>query len=156
MEGRMKRFPTPSSQTRITYKYSPGEYMSIDIIPMKKKSVRGYNCFIQMIDRATDQGFVYFMKTEEGDEFLANFKNHCRLHNKNTNPRVVDMQLLLSDGGKQATAGPFLEHLVHENIHLNLSGPYKQVQNRNERFTQTYKGGISTCMKYNNAPFWLW
>jgi hypothetical protein len=156
--GRMRRFPSPISQIRMIAEWRPGQFYSIDLIKMKKKSCRGYIGYLLMVDKATDKSFSYFLKTEEAEEFLAAFKEHFAIHHNGTNPIVVVCTHLLSDNGSQATSQIFLEHLKNEDIsiHLYLSAPYQQVQNRAERFHQTIKGGVKTCMAYNNAPDWYW
>lgn len=125
---------------------------------MRKTSCRGYNGYLLMIDACTDRGFKYFLKTEGAEEFLSAYKEHFKIHNPTTNKRLAKCTHILSDNGSQATSEIFLNHLKEDDItvQLNLSAPYQQVQNRSERFHQTIKGGVKTCMAYNNSPEWYW
>lgn len=156
----MRRFPSPISSININPKYEwrPGEYYSMDLIPMGKRSVRDYTCYLLLVDKATDRAFKYFLKGEGATEFLSAFEEHLEIHHKGQHPKVVDCTNLLSDNGKQATSKKFIDFLKKPeiNIHMHLSAPYKQVQNRSERFHQTIKGGVKSCMAYNNAPTWYW
>lgn len=71
---------------------------------------------------------------------------------------MIKCNTILTDNGTQMTAQIFKDYCQEPaiNIKLNYSAPYRQVQNRAERFVQTVKGGIKSCMAYNNAPFYYW
>lgn len=153
----MRRFPSPLSLTDKEH-WKPGQYYSLDYVPMSKTSCRGYNGYLLMVDAATDKLFEYLLKTEGAEEFLNCFNNHFAVYHNGQYPTVVDCTHILSDNGAQATSKLFLDALKNRvpSIHINLSGPYQQVQNRVERFVQTVKGGVKTCMAYNNCPLWYW
>ena len=138
--------------------YRPGECYSIDTIPMGKRSCRGYNGWILMIAAATDRAFAYLTKSQDASEFLRKVKLHFQLNHNGRYPRVIKCTTILTDNGPQMTSLIFKDYCNEPdiNIHLNYSAPYQQVQNRTERFVQTIKGGIKSCMAYNNAPYWYW
>lgn len=155
----MRRFSSPLS-TRIRPKtvWLPGQYYSLDWIPMGKPSCRGYIGFILIVDAATDKCFKYFTKTENAIEFNERLDDHFQIYHTGKYAKVVKCTHILSDGGSQITSTRLTDYFKRPDIdiHLNLSGPYTQVQNRTERFVQTVKGGIKSCMAYNNAPYWYW
>ena len=152
----MRRFPSPLSES--LHEYAPGECYSIDHIPMGQTSTRGYNGWILMIDAATDRAFAYLTKTQEASEFLYKVKAHFQLHHNGKHPKVIKCTTILTDNGPQMTSQIFKDYCKDSNINIKLhfSAPYRQVQNRTERFVQTIKGGIKSCMAYNNAPYWYW
>jgi len=153
----MRRFPTPASiTTKIVW--IAGQYYSLDYVPMTKISCRGYTGYLIMMDIATGKSFVYLLKTQNAEEFLECFKSHFAIYHSGKYPKVVQCTNILSDNGAQVTSKLFMEFLKAQIpiIHLNLSGPYEQVQNRVERDVQTIKGGVKTVMAYNNCPLWYW
>ena len=154
--GRMRRFPSPMSMHQ--HAYQPGECYSIDDIPMGQVSCRGYKGWILMVDAATDKAFAYLTKTNNAPEFVEKIKLHFQLHHGGQHPRVIKCNTILTDNGPRMTSDLFKNYCKEPaiNIILHYSAPYQQVQNRTERFVQTLKGGIKSCMAYNNAPYWYW
>jgi hypothetical protein len=125
---------------------------------MGKASCRGFIGFVLMVDAATDRSFKYLTKTQGAEEYLGKLQDHFQIYHTGKYKPVQKCTHILSDGGSQMTSKLVLDYfkLPDIDIHLNLSGPYQQVQNRSERFVQTIKGGVKSCMAYNNAPYWYW
>ena len=134
--------------------YQPGECYSIDDIPMGQVSCRGYKGWILMVDAATDQAFANLTKTNNSPKFVEKIKLHFQQHHGGQHPRVIKCNTILTDNGPRMNSDLFKNYCKEPaiNIILHYSAPYQEVQNRTERFVQTLKGGIKSCMAYNNAP----
>jgi hypothetical protein len=152
--GRMRRFPSPSSLCNIVYK--KGESYSMDIVDWGVESSRGYRYSVILVERVTDKLFEYHLKVATSETIIDALKQHNRRNNHIKNIIIQDMKQLQTDSGSQMLSKKFLAYLVEADIHMNLSAPFRQVQNRVERFIQTIKGGLKTTMAYNNAPLWYW
>jgi hypothetical protein len=153
--GRMRRFPSPSSICPIVY--LKHQSCSLDIIDWRIISSRGYRYSAILVERVTDKLFNYHMKDCTSASLIIVMKRHLKKNNHLKNIIIQDLKYLQSDGGSQIDSKEFLAFCVEEaDIHLNLSAPFRQVQNRVERYIQTVKGGLKTTMAYNNAPLWYW
>ena len=152
MKGKMKAFPIPPSMS--DKEYGIFEFITVDIMYMTRRSVRGYLYVALFVCKTTTKTFPKLMRYKS--ELLPKFKELLSENNITKNPNIVEIRYLLSDSDSNITDIEFEKYMRSENITLYTSAPYKKQQNLAERYVYTIKDGMRTVMAYNNCPIGFW
>lgn len=150
MKGKMKALPVPLSVSN--KEYSVFELLSLDIIALNTRSIRGFNYSAIYVDKCTTKVFAYHMpnKTKLLQTLIDIIQQYGHY------PRAVQLRFLQSDFGSESLSNKFLNYLYDNHIILQTSAPYKHQQNLVERYIYTLKDGMRTIMSYNNTPRKYW
>jgi hypothetical protein len=152
MLGRMKAFPVPASISNKVYGIF--ELLSVDIVPMNKTSIRGFNYIALFVDKATSMPIMVLMKSKT--ELLAALQYVISHYGPQRNPRCVHLRFMQSDSGSEQLSNEFLSYLDTNDIKLLLGAPYKKQQQLIERYVQSVRDGLRTALAYNNTPYTYW
>lgn len=152
MRGKMKAFPIPSSLSQTSY--SPFEYLTVDILPMKVKSSRAHKYCAFFVDKHSSKFMPYFMKRKS--EMLKSLIWIIKHYGPHKNNFAVDLKFLLTDYMSEVLSTKFKAFCARKYITLLSSAPYKHSQNLAERHVYTVKDGMRTVMIYNKCPLKYW
>ena len=154
MQSRMKAFPMYKSLSQKIYGIF--EYLSFDILELGKtcRSIDGYIYSIVIVDKESNRLFVY--GTPAKSDLLDCFKRCIYNHGPKGNPRSIKLTYLNTDNESCALDDKFLKFCTDEDIHLQLSSPYKHQQNLIETYIESIKNGMRAALIYNQAPLSLW
>jgi hypothetical protein len=148
----MKAFPVPASISNKVYGIF--ELLSVDIVPMNKTSIRGFNYIALFVDKATSMPIMVLMKSKT--ELLAALQYVISHYGPQRNPRCVHLRFMQSDSGSEQLSNEFLSYLDSKDIKLLLGAPYKKQQQLIERYVQSVRDGLRTALAYNNTPYTYW
>jgi hypothetical protein len=150
----MKAFPIYRSISQKVYGIF--ELLSFDIVEFGYtcKSIDNYVYAFIYVDIATETLFAYGGPSKS---YLLDSLKKC-VHNNGPTKNKLSMKLnfLNTDSDRNVLDDAFLEYCSNNDIHLQLSSPYKHQHNLVETFIESIKNGVRTALLYNQAPQSLW
>jgi hypothetical protein len=146
MKGRMKAFPIPPSVDK--KRWGIFEYITVDIIPVNFKSIRGHKYMSLFVDKTTPMTFPKLMK--KTSDFLRVLEEIIHENGLDKNPRSLEVRVLQGDHDPVIVDNKVKDYLNKKNIMLYTSAPYIHQENLADTYVQSINDGLRSITIHQN------